>query len=68
MPTTPLEHRAFSTVDSLLPPSLQPLVVGPQYESRLLTRFPLVSTDAPSIEYIRHTSTSGTPTLVAEVL
>jgi HK97 family phage major capsid protein len=49
-----------------LPPSLQPLVVGPQYESRLLTRFPLVSTDAPSIEYIRHTSTSGTPTLEAE--
>lgn len=61
-----VEQRAFSTVDSLLPPSLQPVIVGPVYENRLLTRLPIVSTEAPSIEYIRHTSTTGAPALVAE--
>jgi HK97 family phage major capsid protein len=62
-----VEQRAFSTVDSLLPPSLQPVIVGPQYENRLLNRLPIVLTEAPSIEYVRHTSTTGTPALVAEV-
>lgn len=55
------EQRAFSTVDSLLPPWLSPYIVGPAHESRLLTRLPVSPTNAPSVEYIRHTSTTGAP-------
>jgi HK97 family phage major capsid protein len=61
-----IKTKSFNTVDSLLPAQLQPNVVGPQYETRLLDRLPVQVIDAPSLEYIRHTSTTGTPAIVAE--
>ena len=61
-----LRTKAFSTVDSLLPAQLQPFVVGPQYENRLLDHLQVQAIDAPSLEYIRHTSTTGAPAIVAE--
>ena len=56
----------FNSGDSLLPPELQPSVVGPTYEGRLLDHLPILPTSAPSIEYIRHTSTTGAPAITAE--
>jgi len=61
-----IKTKDFNTVDSLLPSQLQPTVVGPQYESRLLDRLPVQAIDAPSLEYIRHTSTTGAPAITAE--
>ena len=61
-----IQTKSFSTVDPLLPSELQSTVVGPQHETRLLERFPVLPTSAPSIEYIRHLSTTGTPAVTAE--
>jgi len=61
-----IKTKAYFTVDALLPPDLQPSVVGPQYEGRLLDHLPIFPTNAPSIEYIRHTSTTGAPAITAE--
>jgi HK97 family phage major capsid protein len=61
-----IRTKDFNTVDSLLPAQLQPQVVGPQYEGRLLDRLLVQVIDAPSLEYIRHTSTTGTPGIVVE--
>lgn len=61
-----IKTKAFNSVDSLLPSQLQPTVVGPQYEGRLLDRLPVQVIDAPSLEYIRHTSTTGAPAITAE--
>lgn len=58
--------KSFSTVDSLLPPELQAEVVGPVHETRLLDRLPVLPTSAPSIEYVRHVSTTGAPAVTAE--
>lgn len=55
------EQRAFSPVSSLLPPWLSPSIIGPAHESRLLTRLPVSPANAPVIEYVRHTTTSGAP-------
>ncbi len=52
-----VKTKSFTTVDSLLPSELRPTVVGPQRETRLLDRLPVLPTSAPSIEYIRHTGT-----------
>jgi HK97 family phage major capsid protein len=61
-----IKTKSFNSVDSLLPAQLHPNVVGPQYETRLLDRLPVQVIDAPSLEYIRHTSTTGAPAIVAE--
>jgi HK97 family phage major capsid protein len=61
-----IKTKDFNTVDSLLPAQLQPNVVGPQYEGRLLDRLLVEVIDAPSLEFIRHTSTTGAPAIVAE--
>jgi HK97 family phage major capsid protein len=61
-----IKTKSFSTVDSLLPSELQSSVVGPQHETRLLDRLPVLPTSAPSIEYIRHLSTTGVPAITAE--
>lgn len=61
-----IQTKSFSTVDSLLPAELQPSVVGPQHEGRLLDRLPVLPTSAPSVEYLRHLSTTGTPAITAE--
>ena len=51
------ERRDFSSVDSLLPPALYPVPLGPIYEPRLLDKLPAQGIDTPSLEYIQHTST-----------
>jgi HK97 family phage major capsid protein len=50
----------------LLPPQLYPLVIGPQYEPRLMDVLPAMGIDAPSLEYVQHTSTTGAPGVVLE--
>ena len=61
-----LEARGFSTADSLLPPQLWQLPVGPVHEPRLMNFLPAITMDAPSLEFIVHTSTTGVPAVVAE--
>jgi HK97 family phage major capsid protein len=58
--------KAFSTVDGLLPAQLDGSVLGIIHESRLLDKIPSISISAPSYEYIRHTGSTGAPTVVAE--
>jgi HK97 family phage major capsid protein len=58
--------KAFSTVDSLLPAQLSTAVLGLQHENRLLDRLPATAITAPSWEYIKHTSNTGAPSVVAE--
>jgi HK97 family phage major capsid protein len=60
------EQRLFSSADSLLPATLYPWVIGQIHEPRLLDRIPTQLVEAPSIEYIVHQSTTGSPGIVAE--
>ena len=60
------EKREFSTADPLLPASLFPQPVATIHESRLLDRLPGYGIDTPSVTFIRHISTTGTPAAVAE--
>jgi hypothetical protein len=61
-----IEARAFNTVESLLPSQLYPLPVGRQHEGRLLDHLPGVQMETAAIDFIRHLSTGGAPTSVAE--
>jgi HK97 family phage major capsid protein/HK97 family phage prohead protease len=61
-----LSIKGFSTVEGLLPARLSPTVLGPLHEGRLLDVLPAQPITAPSWEYIRHTSTTGAPGIVAE--
>jgi HK97 family phage major capsid protein len=61
-----VEAKSFATVDGLLPPQLQPGIVGPVFEHRLMDQLPTTSISAPTLRYIKHTSTSGTPAITAE--
>jgi HK97 family phage major capsid protein len=61
-----IQIKGFSSPSSLLPPQLYPNVLGPIHENRLLDRLPTLAVDAPSLEYVRHVSTTGTPSTVAE--
>jgi HK97 family phage major capsid protein len=61
-----MEQRLFSSADSLLPATLYPWVIGQIHEPRLLDRIPTQLVEAPSIEYIVHQSTTGSPGIVAE--
>jgi HK97 family phage major capsid protein len=56
----------FSSPVSALPPELWPTVVHPEHESRILDRLPATQIGAPSIEFIQHVSSTGTPLVVAE--
>ena len=56
----------FSSPVSLLPPQMWPTVVHPEHESRLLDRLPATQIGAPSLEFVQHTSSVGTPLVVAE--
>jgi HK97 family phage major capsid protein len=60
------ETKAFSTVDPLLPPQLQPGVVEQIHEWRLLDHLPTQAISAPSLEYIKHNSSTGAPGTVVE--
>lgn len=59
-------NKAFSTIDSLLPPQLSSVIVGPEHPDRLLDRLPVLEIQAPSWEFMRHTSTTGTPAITGE--
>ncbi|BDB42834.1 MULTISPECIES: phage major capsid protein [Mycobacterium] len=61
-----LQVKAFSSPDSLLPAQLVPNVLGPVHENRILDRLPVQAISAPSVEYIRHNSTTGAAAVVAE--
>jgi HK97 family phage major capsid protein len=61
-----LTVKAFATVGGLLPAELAPGVLGPIHENRLLDRLPATPISAPSYEYIRHSSSTGTPSVTAE--
>jgi capsid protein len=61
-----LRIKAFSSPDSQLPAQLYPVPIGPAHENRLLDRLPTMAITAPSMEYIRHSSTSGAAAVVAE--
>jgi HK97 family phage major capsid protein len=55
-----LESRAgFSTAESLLPAELWPYPIGQIHEARLLDSLPGVAMETASIEFVRHTSTTG---------
>jgi HK97 family phage major capsid protein len=60
------ETKAFSTVDPLLPPQLQPSVVAAIHESRLMDYLPTQAISAPTFEYLKHTSSTGAPGTVVE--
>jgi HK97 family phage major capsid protein len=60
------ETKAFSTVDPLLPPQLQPGIVEQIHEWRLLDHLPTQAISAPSMEFIKHTSSTGSPGTVSE--
>lgn len=59
-------ERRFSSADSLLPPQLFPQVTAQIHEGRLLDRLPGFAIELPSIEYVRHVSTTGSAGSVAE--
>ena len=61
-----IEARAFFSPDAYLPAQLWQQIIGPQHENRILDRLISVPLDAPSVEWIRHNSTTGTATVVAE--
>jgi HK97 family phage major capsid protein len=58
--------KAFSTVEPLLPAQLFPSVIGRIHEHRLLDRLPVTSMSAPSLEFLVHQSSTGTPAITAE--
>jgi HK97 family phage major capsid protein len=60
-----LEKR-FSTADSLLPAQLFPYPTAAMHENRLLDRLPGFAIDMPQLEYVQHTSTTGSAGSVAE--
>ena len=61
-----IDSRAFSTVEGFLPGQLYGQVIGQQHEGRLLDRLPGVAMETASIDFIRHISTTGAPSTVAE--
>lgn len=58
--------KGYSTTSGVLQPELAPGVLGPIHEPRLIDKLPSTAIGAPSYEYIRHTSTTGGPGIVAE--
>jgi HK97 family phage major capsid protein len=62
-----VETKAFSTAESLLPAELYPGLIAAVHEHRLLDHLPVIGMSAPSIEFIKHTGSSGgPPAIVAE--
>jgi HK97 family phage major capsid protein len=56
----------FSSPVSALPSQLWPTVLAPQHENRILDRLPTTMMSAPSLQFIQHVSSTGTPAIVAE--
>lgn len=61
-----LAIKAFNSTVDLLPGELAPQILGPVHEVRLLDYLPSQPINAPSYEYIRHSGTSGSASVVAE--
>jgi HK97 family phage major capsid protein len=61
-----IHTKDFNSPISQLPPQLYPGILGPIHENRLMERLPNLPIEAPSIEYIRHTGTTGVPAVTAE--
>ena len=61
-----IEHRDYSTADSLLPAQLFPFPVERQHEGRILDRLPGYAMETASITFIRHTGTTGAAAPTAE--
>jgi HK97 family phage major capsid protein len=59
-------EKRFTSADSLLPPELFPQVTAMQHEQRLLNKLPAWQTEMPSVEFVRHVSTTGSGASVAE--
>jgi len=53
--------KAFSTAESLLPAQLYPGIIGKVHEHRLLDHLPVIGMNAPSMEFMVHSSSSGGP-------
>jgi HK97 family phage major capsid protein len=56
----------FSSPVSLLPSQLWPTVVHPEHENRILDRLPATQIGSPSLQFIQHTGSTGSPAIVAE--
>lgn len=56
----------FSSPVSALPAQVWPQVIHPEHENRILDRLPATQIQAPSVEYIQHLSSTGSPAIVAE--
>ncbi len=61
-----IQTKDFNSPVSQLPAQLYPTVLGPIHENRLMERLPTLPIEAPSLEYIRHTGTTGVPAVTAE--
>jgi HK97 family phage major capsid protein len=62
-----VETKAFSTAESLLPAQLFGSLIAAVHEHRLLDHLPVIGMQAPSMEFIKHTGSSGgPPAIVAE--
>jgi HK97 family phage major capsid protein len=61
-----IHTKDFNSPISQLPPQLYPGILGPIHENRLMERLPTLPIEAPSLEYIRHTGTTGVPAVTAE--
>jgi HK97 family phage major capsid protein len=56
----------FSSPVSALPAQLWPTVVHPEHENRILDRLPATQIGAPSLQFVQHLSSTGSPAVVAE--
>jgi HK97 family phage major capsid protein len=59
-------ERRFTSAVDLLPPELFPYPIAQIHEDRLLNFLPGFQIELPSVEYVRHVSTTGSAGAVAE--
>jgi len=55
-----ISTKDFSTVESLLPPSLDPQIIGRCFEQRSLERLPAIMINSPSHEFVQHNYAADT--------
>ena len=59
-------ERRFTSADPLLPPELFPYPTAAIHDLRILNRLPGYAIEQPSVEYVRHISTTGAAAPTAE--